>query len=859
MRMKFFFILVVSCVCSLQTLCASDKNYIKYKDSSVSVPERVEDLLSRMTIDEKVAQLMQMGTHMVVHNGRTDYVKMKAICKNVGIGFFEGISLTSEEAYRIMSEVQHYMMDSTRLGIPVFTLTESLHGSVNNGATIYPQAIALGSTFNPNLVYQMTSAISDELKVQGITQSLTPVVDVCRDLRWGRVEECFGEDPFLASIMGAVQVKGYMDHGISPMLKHFGAHGTPTGGLNLASVQCGQRELLSVYMKPFEYIVKTVKPWAVMSSYNSWNQVPNSASDYLMKILLRDTWGFKGYVYSDWGSIDMLHYFHKTARNKEEAAYQAFHAGLDVEAGIDCYRNLKGLVESGILDIAEINESVRRVLTAKFAMGLFEYKFPTDKDFKKNLHTEKQVNLARSLAEESIVLLQNNKKVLPLDIKKLNSVALIGPNADQVQFGDYTWSRDNKDGVTLLEAFKQKAGNKIRIEYAKGCDLHSDTTVHIPQAVNIAKNCDLSIVVVGSASASLSRDYSNVTCGEGFDLSELTLTGAQEELIKAVHATGKPVIVVLLSGKPFAMPWVKDNISTILVQWYPGEQGGNALYDVLFGKVNPSGKLNYSFPKSTGNMPCFYSYLPTDRGFYHEPGKPGKPGRDYVFDTPEPLWAFGHGLSYSDFEYCEMQTNKDNYDVNDTIQIDVDIRNISEIPGKEVIQVYVRDIVSSVVTPIHELKAFEKIALSGKEKKKVRLRIPVQSLGIYDRNMKYIVEPGEFELQVGGASNNIVLRKKIGVALESEQKIILKKTSEKVQNTKKEKIVVSGYIRDVQANPVENVIVESEGKSVQTDKNGYYSIETYSTSSLFISGKHVETKKISINGLQKINLEVLRK
>lgn len=634
--MKRLYSLIISCVCLLQVVFAG-QGYVKYKDSSLSTAERVEDLMARMTIDEKVAQLMQMGSHMIIHDGEIDHAKMKAICKKNGIGFFEGITLTGDEAYRIMNGVQTYMMDSTRLGIPVFTLTESLHGSVNDGATIYPQAIALGSTFNPGLVYQMTSAISEELKAQGITQSLTPVVDVCRDLRWGRVEECFGEDPFLASIMGASQVRGYMEHGISPMLKHFGAHGTPAGGLNLASVQCGQRELLSVYMKPFEYIVKNVKPWAVMSSYNSWNGIPNSASDYLMKTLLRDTWGFKGYVYSDWGSIDMLHYFHKTARNKEEAAYQAFHAGLDVEAGIDCYRNLKGLVESGVLDMSEIDESVRRVLTAKFEMGLFEYKPCAEKEYKKHIHTRNQIELARKLAEESIVLLQNDEMLLPLDINKLRSVALIGPNVNQVQFGDYTWSRSNKDGVTLLEAFRKKAGKNLRVAYAKGCDLYSDTTDNIPQAVDIARNCDLSIVVVGTASASLSRDYTNVTCGEGFDLSDLTLPGAQEELIKAVHATGKPVIVVLLSGKPFAMPWVKENISTILVQWYPGEQGGNALYDVLFGKVNPSGKLNYSFPKSTGNTPCFYSYLPTDRGFYHQPGKPNQPGRDYVFDTPEPL------------------------------------------------------------------------------------------------------------------------------------------------------------------------------------------------------------------------------
>lgn len=509
--------------------------------------------------------------------------------------------------------------------------------------------------------------------------------------------------------------------------------------------------------------------------------------------------------------------------------------------------------------MSEIDESVRRVLTAKFEMGLFEYKPCTEKEYKKHIHTRNQIELARKLAEESIVLLQNDEMLLPLDINKLRSVALIGPNVNQVQFGDYTWSRSNKDGVTLLEAFRKKAGKNLRVAYAKGCDLYSDTTDYIPQAVDIARNCDLSIVVVGTASASLSRDYTNVTCGEGFDLSDLTLPGAQEELIKAVHATGKPVIVVLLSGKPFAMPWVKENISTILVQWYPGEQGGNALYDVLFGKVNPSGKLNYSFPKSTGNTPCFYSYLPTDRGFYHQPGKPNQPGRDYVFDTPEPLWAFGHGLSYSSFEYTGMQTDKENYGINDTIQIDVDICNKSTIAGKEVVQVYVRDIVSSVVTPIHELKAFEKVTVLGNETQRVRLQIPVQQLGLYNRNMQYVVEPGEFELQAGGASDKIALRKRIGVALDSEQKIILNKADGQTRNIKKEKIAVTGYVRDVQSNPVENVIVESEGRTVRTDKNGYYSIETYSTSSLFISGEHVEAKTTSINGEQNINVVVIRK
>lgn len=853
---RFYFLFIFFCV---KALAWGQQTYVKYKDPHVSVPERVEDLLSRMTLEEKIAQLMQMQTHMIVHDGKVDYQKMSNICKDKGIGFFEGITLTGEEAFRVMQDVQRYMLNNTRLGIPVFTLTESLHGSVNDGATIYPQTIALGSTFNLDLAYQMSASITEELKVQGITQVLSPVVDVCRDPRWGRVEECFGEDPFLVSRMGLMQVKGYLDHGISPMLKHFGAHGSPSGGLNLASVHCSERDLLSIYMKPFEFIVKNASPWAVMSSYNSWNGIPNSASSFLMNTLLRDSWGFKGYVYSDWGSIDMLGYFHHISRNKLESAYHAFKAGLDVEATIDCYRNLGNLVAQGWLSIADIDTAVRRVLTAKFSMGLFEYSFISWDDYKKQIHTEKQQGLARKIAEESIVLLQNDQRLLPLNLDKIKSIALIGPNANQVQFGDYTWSRSNNDGVTLLEAFQERAGKKVTIEYAKGCDIYSDTMSYIPEAVEKAEKCDLSIVVVGSASASLSRDYSNVTCGEGFDLSDLTLTGRQEELIKAIHAIGKPVIVVLLSGKPFAIPWIKENIPTILLQWYPGEQGGYALYDVLTGKVNPSGKLNYSFPKSTGHLPCFYNYLPTDRGFYHQPGKVGKPGRDYVFDSPDALWAFGHGLSYSSFSYSNLKTDKENYSFQDTIDISVDVYNESQIAGKEVVQVYVRDLISSVVMPIQELKAFDKIEIPQGETRTVSLSIPVQELGLYNKSLDYVVEPGEFEIQVGGASNKIRLRKKITVEAEKETKILPELKKENVRSDKVERIKVSGYIRDVQANPVAGVIVMSGGNKVYTDSNGFYSIETYTNQELIISGEHVQTKQVPVGNEKNINIEILRK
>lgn len=709
----------------------------------------------------------------------------------------------------------------------------------------------------------MTSAIAKELSAQGITQSLTPVIDVCRDLRWGRVEECFGEDPYLVSRMGVSQVRGYLDNQVSPMIKHFGAHGAPQGGLNLASVSCGQRELLSIYLKTFETVVKEAKPWAVMSSYNSWNNEPNSSSHYLMTELLRDRWDFQGYVYSDWGAIGMLNYFHKTAQNSAEAAIQALTAGLDAEASDNSYAELQQLVENGMLDVKYIDQAVARILTAKFNMGLFEYPLPMEKNYDKVVHAPAHVSLARKIAEESIVLLQNENNILPLQMNKLKSIAVIGPNADQVQFGDYTWSRDNKDGVTLLEALKERVGNQLTLNYAKGCDLVTDDRSGFKEAVDVAKKSDVCIVVVGSASASLARDYSNATCGEGFDLSDLTLTGVQEDLVEAIHATGKPVIVVLLSGKPFAMSWIKENIPGIVVQWYPGEQGGLALADMLLGKVNPSGKLNYSFPQSVGHLPCYYNYLPTDKGFYRSPGSKNKPGKDYVFSSPKALWAFGHGLSYTDFEYLSATTSKEDYACEDVIEVTIAIRNTGDYDGLEVPQVYVRDMVSSVVMPVQELKGFEKVLIKKGETKQVIIKIPVSELALYNKEMKKVVEPGAFELQIGRASDDIRIKKVITVERASEKYIpTLRDKEKKVSSTKNmtaTPVVVKGTIRDVQANLLPQVTVKVGKEEVVTNSKGEYSIRAMSTDTLIVSGSKFKTEHISIEGRQVVNIRMLNR
>ena len=683
-----------------------------YQQSSLPITERVDDLLGRMTLEEKIAQIRHIHSWNIFNGQELDMDKLKNFTGGLSWGFVEGFPLTGANCKKNMQLIQQFMVEHTRLGIPVFTVAESLHGSVHEGSTIYPQNIALGSTFRPDLAYRKAAMITKDLHAQGIHQVLAPCIDVVRDLRWGRVEESFGEDPILCGQFGIAEVKGYMDNGISPMLKHYGPHGNPLSGLNLASVECGLLDLHEVYLKPFEMVIRNTPVWAVMSTYNSWNHVPNSASYYLLTEILRGQFGFKGYVYSDWGAIEMLKTFHRVAHDSEEAAMRAFTAGLDVEASSNCYPELVNLIRKGKLDEEVLNESVRRVLYAKFKMGLFED--PYGKQYAQcEMHEQESIRLSKKIADESAVLLKNENGLLPLNADKLKSVAVIGPNADQVQFGDYSWTRNNKDGVTPLEGIRQLLGDKATIHYAKGCDIVSLNADGIEEAVEAAQKSEVAILFCGSASAALARDYKSSTSGEGFDLNDLNLTGVQGELIKAVYETGTPVVLVLVSGKPFALPWEKKHIPAILTQWYAGEQAGHSIADILFGRVSPSGRLTFSYPQSTGHLPVYYNHLPSDRGFYKIPGSYESPGRDYVFSSPDALWGFGHGLTYTSFAYKNLKSDKEHYELNDTIYLDIDIENTGKRAGKEVVQLYVNDKVSSMVTPVKQLRDFRKVSVKA--------------------------------------------------------------------------------------------------------------------------------------------------
>lgn len=858
--MKNRLIWIVCLICGLSSLQAQQN--VPYKNPLLPTEVRVNDLLQRMTLKEKIAQICHLHSITVFDGQQLNKKKLAQMCVHGGYGFFEGFPLTATSTRKAFREIQTYLIEQTRLGIPGFSVAESLHGVVQDGATIYPQNIALGSTFSVDLAYAKTRQIAGELNTMGVKQVLAPCIDVVRDLRWGRVEESFGEDPFLCSRMAVAEVKGYMEHGISPMLKHYGPHGNPLGGINLASVECGVRDLFDIYLKPFETVCKETGVMAVMSSYNAWNREPNSASHFMLTEILRNTFGFRGYVYSDWGVIDMLIRFHKTAADSYEAASQVMKAGLDVEASSICFLALEEKVLSGEFDVKFIDQAVRRVLRTKFELGLFEDPYQEKANYRIPIHTDESVALSKRIADESTVLLKNENNLLPLDINGLKSIAVVGPNADCVQFGDYTWSKNKKDGVTPLQGIQKLVGKKVKVNYAKGCSIASLDTSGIDEAVQAAQQSDVAIVFVGSSSAAFVRHSAEPsTSGEGIDLSDIALTGAQNDLIRAVKATGKPVVVVLVAGKPFAIPYVKEAVPAVLAQWYAGEQAGTSIADILFGNVNPSGKTPFSFPQSTGHLPVYYNHLSTDKGYYKEPGSYENPGRDYVFSSPDPLWVFGHGLSYTTFDFEKVSVDKQQYYPYDTIQVSVQLKNTGKMEGKEVIQVYVRDMVSSVMTPVKQLKAFTKVGLRPGELKKVNLSIPVSELFLTDNQGKRFLEPGTFELQVGSSSESITSRIRVEVG---EPALVSSNTSESMAQEMRQvngKIIeIKGCVRDVQGTPVHGVRIQSSfsQNEISTDKNGNYIILAHEDERLLFSKVGYVTQKQDIQSRKQISIQIVK-
>ncbi|WP_316825952.1 glycoside hydrolase family 3 N-terminal domain-containing protein [Pedobacter miscanthi] len=757
MRKTFFTSIgLLLITCSSYAVNNPSTDTLLYKNSKAPIPARVEDLLRRMTLKEKMLQLQNRGS------GKIDEVER--IFNGQSYGCTHEMNMTAQKCADMYQELQTYMRKKTRLGIPILTAAEGIEGILQNNCTIFPQALAQGSTFNPQLIQKMTNAAGSEAQVIGIHQILSPVLDIARELRWGRVEETFGEDPFLIAEMGTSFIRGYQQYNITCTPKHFVAHGSPSGGLNCANVSGGERELRSLYLYPFAKVIANTTPLSLMSCYSSYDGVAVSGSSYYMTEILRGELGFKGYVYSDWGSVERLQTFHHAVNSREEAAVRSLEAGVDLDVD-GAYETLEKMVGEGKLDMKYVDQAVRRVLSVKFTLGLFENPFGDPSRVEKIVHSAKNVAISKEVADESAILLKNDNNILPLNLSKYKSIAVVGPNADQTVFGDYAWTgRDTKEGITLLQGLKDVAGNKVQFNYAEGCDWWSKDRSKIDEAVKAAQSSDLTIVAIGTRSTFLGRSPKYSTSGEGFDLSSLELPGVQEDLLKAVKATGKPFIVVFIAGKPLAMPWVKDNANAVICQWYGGEMQGRTLADIITGAVNPSGKLNVSFPRSTGNSPSYYNHFVTDRNEpFDSPGSQEDPKGHYIFDRPDPLWSFGHGLSYSSFKYMGCRLADSVLTSKDIIKIDVDIENTSGIDGQEVVQLYVHDKVSSVATPIKQLKAFKKEWIKKGKQKTVHLEIPVCELGLYNVRMQYVVEPGEFELQIGSAADNIHFKKTVTV------------------------------------------------------------------------------------------------
>ncbi|WP_206106079.1 glycoside hydrolase family 3 N-terminal domain-containing protein [Olivibacter sp. XZL3] len=754
-----------------------------YKDPKRPINERVKDLLDRMTIEEKVGQLSTLlGWEMYSKSDKSITVsnKFKEAIKKEHIGMLWATlradpwtkktletGLSPEEAAMATNALQRYMADSTRLGIPLLLSEECPHGHMAIGTTVFPTAIGQASTWNPALIQEMAQAIAAETRAVGGHAGYGPILDLAREPRWSRLEETYGEDPVLNGKMGEAMVSGFQGtdlksgKNIISTLKHFTSYGVPEGGHNGGSVSLGQRELHQFYLPPFEKAVKA-GALSVMTAYNSIDGIPCSANPWLLKDLLRAEWGFKGFVVSDLGSISGLVGSHHVASSASEAAGQALNAGLDADlSGYGYGPALLDAIKEGKVKPEALDTAVSRVLYQKFALGLFENPYVDIKQVRKTVHTAAHIDLARKVAQQSIILLKNSNNILPLS-KSTKKIALIGPNANNIynQLGDYTAPQTEENIVTVLDGIRSKLGADAKIDYVKGCDIRDTSEFDIDAAVKAAQTADVAIVVLGGSSA---RDFktsyqetgaaqvtaaegkiSDMESGEGFDRATLDLLGKQLALLKAVKAVGKPVVLVTIKGRPLNLNWPQQHIDAIVDAWYPGQEGGHAIADVLFGDYNPAGRLSVSVPKSVGQLPVYYNYK-----------KPTK--HDYVELDAKPLYPFGYGLSYTTFAYTDIKQQLTETADDFNLQVSFKLKNTGKYDGDEVVQLYIRDEVSSVVTPVIQLKDFQRVHLKAGEEKTIDFTLHADDLKLIDAQMRWVTEKGRFKLMIGSSSEQIQL------------------------------------------------------------------------------------------------------
>lgn len=749
-----------------------------YQDPTHSIVDRVHDLLSRMTLEEKIAQLGSCWIYEILDGSAFALEKARSLIRN-GVGQITRMggasNLGPSESSALANEIQKFLIENTRLGIPAVIHEECCSGYMARGATVFPQAIGIASTWEPELVEAMADVIRTQMRSVGAHHALSPVLDVTRDARWGRVEETFGEDPYLVARLGIAYIKGLqgdnLERGIVATGKHFVGYGISEGGLNWAPAHIGWRELREVYLFPFEAAVRQAKLASIMNAYHELDGVPCGSSKELLTEILREEWGFDGTVVSDYFAINMLAEYHHTAYSKGEAASMALEAGLDIELPFtDCYGHpLREAVLQGKVPETLIDVSVRRVLTQKFALGIFETPYVNVGEVV--FDTPEQRQLARQIAQKSIVLLKNEADLLPLS-KHLNSIAVIGPNADSVRnlFGDYSYPAhvetlrefrnqtnifnmplpDDIQGaenfissISVLAAIQAKVSPNTQIFYAKGCEVLDNSTDGFAEAVEAAQQAQIAIVIVGDKGG-LANDC---TSGEARDRADLSLPGVQNQLVKAIYESGTPIVLVLVNGRPVSLEWIAESVPAIVEAWFPSEEGANAIADVLFGDANPGGKLPITFPRSVGQVPIFYGHRPSGgRSHWKE---------DYVETSTKPLYPFGYGLSYTRFQFNDLRIEPTSAEAGSVVTIQIDVSNIGERLGDEVVQLYIHQDVPYVTRPVKELKGFKRVTLEPGQTKTITFQLAVNQLGHYDKDKHFVVEPGTVEVMIGSSSQDI--------------------------------------------------------------------------------------------------------
>jgi len=721
-----------------------------YKNSSLPVEERVQDLLSRLTTEEKIKQLDMYRGWDISPMGQSheatvyDTAMISKTLGNYSIGSIHDFY----PAYPSLSnKVQQYVITHSRLGIPVMFIEEGLHGYLGKGSTSFPIPLALSATWDTSLIYIVARSIATETRADGTNMILGPLLDIARDPRWGRMEETYGEDTYLVSEIGLAMVKGLQGGNISRAdavisePKHFAVHGIPEAGSNTTPVNIGLREIRSVYLPTFEKAVKQGNAWGIMAAYHEIDGIPMVDNKWLLTDVLRKEWGFKGFVLSDLGAIKLSLENHQIAKSCTDALAQTLNAGLNMQfydfGHAEFLHSIDSALQNKMITSTRLDSTVSDVLRVKFRLGLFDKPYIDTTLWSKEKNSPAHQQIALKAAQQSICLLKNEGNILPL--KNISSIALIGPMAQSNYLGGYSNTEDT--AISLLTGLHQRADKSIKINYAAGISKTNNEEA-LSTAAKLVKRSDVAIVVLG-------EDLLEI--GEGRDRANLNLSDDQLNLIKIIQQTGKPVVVVLMNGRALCINWVAENIPAIIEGWFGGEKSGLALADVLLGNINPSGKLPVTFPRSVGQIPFYYSHKPTS---YHK----------YVDEKDSSLFCFGYGLSYTTFHYSDLQLPSIPVIADTTIEVKLKITNTGKVFGTEVAQLYVRDVVASVTTPVKVLKAFSRIDLQPNETKEIIFKLNIKdALSIWNREMQYVVEPGEFKIMIGSSSDDIRLKGSIEV------------------------------------------------------------------------------------------------